>query len=430
MGKKKNIINLISYTIGIFLLFFCCAFHTISYATNRGTVFLTSNKEVIEKGEEIEITVHIENAKTAAFNFTLYFDELKLEYIGDSENNTNVIDNRVIFVWYDIAGGNGAKDGELAKFKFRAKENGVATFTLQGEFYSQTSQLIQTEVKEKQVQIGKEETSLQLQAEEEQGTNTQNSNAFLQALRLDKEGLTPNFEKDNHEYYLTIPNNRQDLEVLAITENPDATVEITGNTNLKEGLNLVSIRVTSADKTQNNLYTIQVTKTANLELANTNLEILAIENVLLNPAFDINETNYKAEVSNETENINILAIPQNEQATVEISDKDNLKEGNNLIQIVVTAPNGFTKKKYQIEVYKRNLEEQKKYQEEQEQQKENLEKAYEIASLSTDAKEIQEEATTSTNKQGSNNVVIWSIVIAIIALALVGVFIYIKRKKS
>lgn len=421
MRKKKKIIILIS----LFLFAFCYVFHTDSYAINKGIVLINSNKEVIEKGEEVEITVYIENAKTAAFHFFLYFDELKLEYISGPEY-TNVIGNRVIFVWYDAKGGSGAKEGELVKFKFRAKDNGLATFSLQGEFYAQTGQLIQTEEKEKQIQIGKEKTSLELQAQEEQGTDTQNSNAVLQTLRLNKEGLTPNFEKDKYEYYLTIPNNIHELEVLAIAENPNATVEITGNTSLKEGLNLITIRVVSVDKTQNNVYTIQVTKTANLELANTNLEIFAIENVLLNPPFNLDEINYKAEVSNKTESIPILAIPQNEQATVEINGKDELKEGNNLISIVVTAPNGFTKKKYQVEIYKRNLEEEKRYQEQLEKQKENLEDAYRIEEVSMNEKQAQ----TGEVEKEKNQSFYWLVIVSIVIFLIgAGVIAYWKVKK-
>lgn len=428
MWNKKKVINLISYSLAIFLFIFCCALNVVSYATNTATVFLTSNQDIIDKEEEIEITVHIESAKTAAFSFWLYFDESKLEYIAGPEN-TNVIGNRIIFVWYDTEGGKAAKEGELAKFKFRARENGIATFSLQGEFYSQTGQLIQTDNREKQIQIGKEQSSLQKQAEDEQGTDIQSSNATLQVLRIDKEGITPTFEKNVHEYYLTVSSNVQEIEVLAISENPNASIEIIGNTDLKEGLNLITVRVTSTDKTQNNVYTIQVTKTANVELANTNLEILAIENVLLNPPFDVNETNYKVEVSNNTESINIFAVPENEQATVEISGRDNLVEGNNLVSITVTAPDGFTKKKYQVEVYRRNTEEEKKYLEEQNLKKEMLEHAYEIVNLSTNGKEEKKEDEIKENKSNANNLVVWSMVIVIAIMVLTGVFFYLKHKK-
>lgn len=322
------------------LLLLGCSFFSSSYASKTGTVYLEANKETLEKEDEIEISVNLKDAKTAAFNFSLYYDNTKFEYISNIEN-TNVTDNRIIFVWYDTSGGNGAKQGELVKFKFKAKENGIATFNLQGEFYSEKGQLIETNFEEKQVRIGKEESFLKMQSQEKQGTDSSSSNANLQSLRLNIEGITPNFEKGVYEYYLTVGNSVKEIEVLAVSENPNASVEISGNTNLKEGLNSINIVVTSEDKTIKNTYTIYVTKTANLELANTNLEILAIENTLLNPPFDITETNYKTEISNEVEAIKILSVPQNEKAVVKISGKDNLKQGNNLVTVEVTAPNRF-----------------------------------------------------------------------------------------
>lgn len=405
----------------------CCYFLNHSYASNMATVYLSSSQDMVEKGEEIEITINIEKEKTASFYFSLYFDDSKLECISNLES-ANIIDNRIVFVWYDSNGGNGAKEGELAKFKFRAKENGLATFTVQGEFYNEKAQLIKTEFKEKQVKIGKEESVLQKQAEEEQGKDSHNSNATLQVLRLNREGMTPKFDKDVHEYYLTISNEIQGIEVLAIGENPKAIIEVTGNTGLQEGLNQISIHVISEDKTQNNSYSIQVTKTDNLELANTNLEILAIENVLLNPPFNISETNYKAQVSNATENINLLAVPENEQASIEVIGKDGLKEGKNLVTVMVTAPNGFTKKKYQVEVYRRNLEEEKIYQQEQLEQKNKLEEAYKIQELSSDIDGMQEQSTREQSKK-YQNIAVWMVLAIMSALMIIGIFWKKKYRK-
>ena len=221
----------------------------------------------------------------------------------------------------------------------------------------------------------------------------------MQVLRLDREGITPDFSPEIHEYYLTIPTNIQEIEVLAMSENPNATIQITGNTNLQNGLNIIRIQVISLDKTQSNTYTIQVTKTDDTELANTNLEILAIENVLLVPPFNNSCTNYQAQIANEQNDLNVLAIPENERAIVTVTGKDNLKEGNNLLEIVVTAPNGFSKKKFQVEVYRRNEEEEKRYQEERQLQKEALVEAYEIEELSSNIEEVQEVATIEQTKK-------------------------------
>ena len=148
---KNKIIN-----IFILIILVCsCYICNISYATETGTVYIQSDKEIIEKDDEIEISINLKDAKTAAFNFSLYFDDTKFECMSDFES-MNIKENQILYVWYDENGGNLPKEGELAKFKFKAKEDGLATFVIQGEFYSETGQLIQIEFKEKQIQIGKE----------------------------------------------------------------------------------------------------------------------------------------------------------------------------------------------------------------------------------------------------------------------------------
>lgn len=410
-------------TIVMLILLFCGAC-TICYATETGTVYLDSNYDVVEKGDEIEITVNLKDSETAAFNLFLYFDETKWEYVSEIDN-TNVDNNRVLFVWYDVNGGESAKQGELVKFKFKAKENGLSTFNIEGEFYNASGQLIKTDFKEKQVQIGKKSVSLISQHEEEKGINEQVSNANLQALRLDIEGLSPSFNKDTYEYYLTVSNNIKTIDVLVVSENPNATIDVIGNTDLKEGLNTIKVKVTSEDKNETKIYSIYVTKTADIEAANTNLEILAIENALLSPPFDANETIYKTEVSKDTEKLNVFAVPENENAKVQISGTDNLKEGDNLINVVVTAANGFSTKKYQVEVHRRNEEEQIKYEEEQKQQAEKVEQAYEIEKLSN---EHEENINEKNNNKG--NIAIWCVVIAVVILIVVALIIWYFRNRK
>lgn len=410
--KKKITIFLVS----IFIIF---AIGTISHATEKGTVYLESSQDVVKKDDEVEITVNLKGVTTAACDFSLYFDEDKWEYLSKMDN-TNVEKNRILFVWYDTNGGRSAKQGELVKFRFKAKENGLSTFSIEGDFYDSVGQKLKVDFQEKQVQIGKEETIFQQQGEEEQGDNTQKGNANLEVLRLDREGMTPAFDKNITEYYLTVTNEVKEIEVLAVTSNPEASVQITGNTKLKEGLNTIKIQVTSEDKKEKKTYTIQVTRTANLALANTNLEILAIENVLLSPPFDPNETNYAAEVAKGVNDLNVFAVPENEKATVQISGDKNLKEGNNTVTVVVTAANGFSKKKYQIQVYQRNEEEQKQYEEEQKQQIQKVEQAFQID-------EMKEERNQNSPEARNKSIV--PIIVMVIGTVIIAVTVVIWKKK-
>ena len=428
---NKKILLLILF---LFLINIILSYRT--YADTTGNVYLESNKDVIEVNEEVEISVNINNFKTAAFTLYLYFDDSKFEFIKENkeDSNINVDNNRIIYVWYDNQGGNSPGRGSTATFKFKAKENGLATFNIDGEFYTEKGQEVKTTFKEKQIQIGKEETILEKQAREEIGQDENASNSKLQNLRLSTEGMLPEFQNDIFDYYLTVKNDVKDIEVLATVENNDARVEVTGNENLQNGLNLIKVQVTSPDKTSSSTYLIKVTKTDNLESANTNLETLAIENHLLYPAFDTTNTNYNVEVGNNTEQINLLAIPEDENATVEINKNDTLKGGNNTIKITVTARNGFTRREYNINVYKRNNEEEAKYQEEQKNNQEKLNQIYEIQRTSNkqeQSKENQEkiEKNEQEGKEERNRIVYFMVLIAIV-LILASVSILFEKKKS
>lgn len=245
--------------------------------------------------------------------------------------------------------------------------------------------------------------------------------ANLKELRINKEGINPQFEQDIYEYYLTVSNDVNDLEVTASSENPNDTIKITGNKNLKKGLNKINIKVISEDKKKEKNYTIEVTKTDNVELASTVLETLEIENVLLNPPFSTDETKYEAEISNEQDSINILAIPQNEKAQVKITGKDNLKVGNNLVTIVVTAPNGFTKKKYQINVKRRNVQEEAEFKEEERTQEKKAKQSYDTQRLSTN---YQKQNTPKNRTEDNTKYVIIGVVIASIAILVLILLIF------
>jgi len=414
--KKAIYIFIVSFLL-IISNRFC--FPICSNATTTATVYLTSNKDVIEKGDEVEISLNIKEQKTAAYFVNIYFDETKLEFISGPEN-VKLDKNKIKIIWYDAQGGSGAKQGELEKIVLKAKEDGLANIVVDGEFFSEKTQLIQTNFESLRVQIGREKTILEQQAKEEQGDNTQTDNANLQSLRIDIDGMVPNFETNIFEYDLTITNDINNIEVLAIAENPNSKVEITGNTGLKEGLNFIKVKIISEDETQDNEYVINVTKISNPELANANLEILAIENNLLIPPFDSHTTQYKTEISNTITKLNIFAVPENEEGKVEIAGNEDFKEGNNKISITVTAPNGFTKRVYEVNVYKRNIAEEEEYKKEQEELEEKLKHAYEIEKIST-------ENTILSDQEENRKYFIIGIICFILLTAVSG-FSYYKKK--
>ena len=216
------------------------------------------------------------------------------------------------------------------------------------------------------------------------------------------------------------------MEIEVVPQNKNASIEISGNNQLVDGLNIIKIKVISEDKSKVNVYELQVTKTVDLESANTNLQTLAIENILLYPPFDNSMTHYDIEVSNEVTNLNILAIPENENASVEISGDTNLKEGRNELKIVVTAQNKFTKKEILIDVYRRNEVEEEEYEKRQEDNAQKIEEAYNIGNnYKINEMASTEEIDKNLNKQSNRNFLYMAIVVLMVILSgVLGIIVY------
>ena len=423
--------------IFLILFFISIIFCNYSFAESKANVFLTSNKSTIRKGEEVEISINIENNTICAYDLNLYFDTSKFEYIKEDELS-NLKDDHIISLWYDETGGSNPKSGNFKTFKFRAKEDGTGYFIVNGNFYTKNGQKINTSFRETSVEI---KENIKQERITKEGTETNQSNSSLQSLNLDIEGITPEFKSDVYKYYLTVPTSINNILVTVTPSNKDANVTVTGNTNLKNGLNIININVTSVDNTNTTNYEIYVTKTDDKDSTNTNLETLAIENTLLNNIFDNSITNYNIEVGNKVDSLNILAIPEDESASVEISKSNTLQEGNNIIKVTVIAKNGFSKKEYIINVYKRNEKEEQVYNKEQEDNKNKLNNIYETEKTSNEQikeqqnqeeviienKETQENKTTKSIK---DIVIIISLLILILIIGISVIWYKKKRQKK
>ncbi len=392
--------------------------------TKNAVIEVKTDKENIKKGEELTVTINAKNLNVAAYNINLHFDSSKLELISESED-INVENNTLINTWFDENGGeNISKNKELAKFNFKAKEDGITNFSLEGNFYNEKENLISPTIQVAEVKIGEvinmnEEDTLNIT----QSNDKNNSN--LAVLRLNKPGIVPDFRKEIKEYYITVNESINDLNITAVPENLNSTVDITGNNNLKSGLNTIKVKVTSENNKKQTEYKIYVTKTNNEETANANLETLAIENAILEHDFVQSITDYKATVDNNIEKLNILAIPQNENANVKIEGANNLKIGDNNITVTVYAENKITFRKYKIIVHKQSIEEQAQKQKEYEQ---NKNANIEAASLIDNSKQIIDVQKQNLEIESKNSM--W-IIIGILAIILVSgiVIIRIIKKK-
>ena len=384
--------KIIYFVITIFMIILF-SYPVKSRALENATFYLQSDKDNVIIGDEFEVSLNLKGINTSAYSIEIFFDTTKLKFVSGPENS-NVIGNKVKIVWYDTNGGTEAKQGELEKLKFKSIAPGIADFDVNGEFFDENINLMQTDFENFQIEILEQDVT-----EGVNGRAIQNQNSTqLKSLRLNVEGIVPDFETDIYDYSLTLPEQLKeikDIEVQTIAENENAKIEVSGNKNLKDGLNIINVVVTNQGKSQE--YKIKVTKTQNLEMANTNLENLAIEYAILSPEFNEQITRYNTQVANEINQLNILAIPENEQGKVEILGNNNLNEGNNKIEIKVTAPNGFTQRIYEINVYKRNKQEETIYNQEVDKVKKRLEEAYSVN------KEVSENDNSGETMNNDNN---------------------------
>lgn len=384
--------KIIYFVITIFMIILF-SYPLKSRALENATFYLQSDKDNMIIGDEFEVSLNLKGINTSAYSIEIFFDTTKLEFISGPENS-NVIGNKVKIVWYDSNGGTEVKQGELEKLKFKSIAPGIADFDVNGEFFDENINLMQTDFENFQIEILEQDV-----AEDSNGRSIQKQNSTqLKSLRLNVEGIVPDFETDIYDYSLTLPEQLKeikDIEVQTIAENENAKIEVSGNKNLKDGLNIINVVVTNQGKSQE--YKIKVTKTQNLEMANTNLENLAIEYAILSPEFNEQITRYNTQVANEIKQLNILAIPENEKGKVEILGNNNLNEGNNKIEIKVTAPNGFTQRIYEINVYKRNKQEETMYDQEVDKVKKRLEEAYSVD------KKVSENDNSGETMNNDNN---------------------------
>ena len=238
-------------------------------------------------------------------------------------------------------------------------------------------------------------------------TQAVSTNANLKELHLSVEGLSPAFNKNTTTYNIVVPNNIDTININAIPEDSNAKVSVAGNTNLQTGLNNITIKVTAPDNKTTKTYTIHATKTDNPELANANLENLAIENVMLDPEFNTDIVQYNATIRSMHNTLNILAVPQIEGAQVNIQGADNIQFGENVITIIVIAKDGVTTKDYVINLYKKTAEEEQQ----------------ELEQINLLQEEINEE------EQEENKIGVGNIVFCVIIAAGTGGIIFVLIRK-
>ncbi len=192
------------------------------------------------------------------------------------------------------------------------------------------------------------------------------SNAYLSNL-----GITPNdfsgFRYATMTYDVTVPENVEEVEVYATPMNANAEVTGTGTKTLEAGKNTFEVTVTSEDGTKTNTYTINVTRqgdaSSNTTVGTTTsqttseeegdgLDSLRIGDLQLSPSFSTNVYEYTAKYVGQETSLSVQAVATDASYKVEVTGNQDLKEGDNLITIVVSDTNGENVATYQVTLNK------------------------------------------------------------------------------
>lgn len=263
-SQKKNIRNLILFIIAMFLICVTC------YA---GVAITTSSK--IEKAENIKCLAATENTTNRS----------------NSSNSSNSSSNTNTSSSSSQSNSSNANLKMLgirpSQYDFSGFKSGTTTYDVtvpadveEVEVYgtAQDSNAKVSGLGTKKLEEGKNDLSIVVTAQDgtekiytinvtrgesasadntETSGNTENSTDGLASLKIGDIELSPAFSTTIYEYTAKYIGEGTELNVDATATDPSYTVEVTGNDNLQEGENLITILVT--DSKGSNVATYQVT---------------------------------------------------------------------------------------------------------------------------------------------------------------------------
>ena len=196
------------------------------------------------------------------------------------------------------------------------------------------------------------------------GNSTKTSSVDLSNL-----GIKPNdfsgFSPNKTTYDVTVPEEVEEIEVYATAKDPEAKISGVGTQKLAIGGNKIEVLVTANDGATKT-YIININrkgtdKETNQQTSDTSkngLSELKIENLELTPKFETNVYEYSAKYIGEKTALDIQAIVTEPTYIAEVVGNENLKEGENIVTILVSDKDGKNIATYQININKTKVDEE------------------------------------------------------------------------
>lgn len=197
--------------------------------------------------------------------------------------------------------------------------------------------------------------------------------ATLKSFQLTNVATTPPFNPDSFSYKATVDYKSGIIQLRLIATASQATVKVNDSviisgdsTNfipLIVGENIIAIRVTSSDGTVKRNYSLIITRSKD---ATATLNSLTLSSGTFYPEFDPAVTSYIDTIESDIHSFTITTAPT-ESGEIVIANGDTLKAGTpsstiklvagvNTIPVIVTAPDGSTKKTYTLSIYRKGAD--------------------------------------------------------------------------
>ncbi|MDE5587335.1 MAG: cadherin-like beta sandwich domain-containing protein, partial [Bacilli bacterium] len=167
-------------------------------------------------------------------------------------------------------------------------------------------------------------------------------NNYLGSLFLSDGELTPEFDKEESNYEVTVPYTVSEITLTGDPEDSHATVTGLDTYTLVEGDNTIVITVTSESGLVRT-YTVKVTREETISAYLTSLEAEGYE---LDAPFNKELFEYYITVGNEVTELDLSYTTEDKHATVEVTGNENFNIGMNEVHIEVTSSDGNLTEEY------------------------------------------------------------------------------------
>lgn len=312
------------------ILFFVLVLFTFTLSVNAAdfSTTMSSNRTAITPGQQFTVTVGVKGAKDLyGLTASLSYDSSKIKYVSSiGQNNFNaVVGNRLVL---DAAA---PKSGtfKLVTMTFKATSNFVI-----GQ--STTIKISGVEGSDGNDMFSGSGSSVTIKMEA-----PKSSNNYLSALSVTDGKIK--FNRTTTSYKVTVDYDVSSVKISATTEDAKAKVNGTGTHELNLYNNDLKVVVT-AENGSTRTYTVTIIrkdKDGNTRELSSDVSLSSLKITGYSIVFDTNTKEYTV-LLKDNKLLNIVAIPSNEAATVEVSNPESYATGNNVIKIKVIAENGAT----------------------------------------------------------------------------------------